>query len=107
MYCERSPIFDNGNSFFCNKPFENIQYSTFLNNYISQRPIAKDFDYAFEIVDIRDSYIDVTKISGLLDYVDGLCKRLVITGILPQNRAVFIIQALQSRVDTLKTKQMA
>ena len=61
----------------------------------------------FEIVDIRNSYIDITKISGLLDYVEGLCARLVNIGILPQNRAVFIIQALQSRVCTLKTKQMA
>ena len=61
----------------------------------------------FEIVDIRDSYIDVTKIRSLLDYVEGLCTRLVNTGILPQNRAVFIIQAMQSRIDTLKTKQMA
>ena len=60
----------------------------------------------FEIIDIKNSYIDITKISGLLDYVEGLCTRLVNTGILPQNRADFIIQALQSRVDTLKTKQM-
>ena len=93
-----APIFDNGNSLFCNKPFEDLGYDQSLNRYISHRPIARDFDYVFGIIDINNTYIDKSKLKILPSYVSGLCTRLVNTNLLPQSRSKFIVQALESRV---------
>lgn len=97
-----APIFDNGNSLFCNKPFEDMQYDPYLNIYISQRPIARDFDYVLKIIDIRNSYIDIAKLGSLVTYVKTLCTRLVNSGNLPQSRADFIVAAIKSRVEKTK-----
>lgn len=94
-----APIFDNGNSLFCNKPFRDMEYEPSLNRYIADRPLSGDFDNLFNYIDIRNSYINIEKLGTLVKYVEHLCEKFKSNGILPEDRVQFILGALRYRSD--------
>lgn len=94
--CRAAPIFDNGNSLFCHKHTNNIQYDRDLIHYLRCKPFSTDFDTQVQLAD-NISFND----KKLKEYVSNILYNLVTKYELPKDRADFIKHLLNDRINTI------
>lgn len=93
------PIFDTGNSLFCHKHIEELQYSDDLMQYLRCKPFNLNFNTQLSLIggDIfkyKDRLLEVER------RISGILFSMVSKG-LPAERANFIVDLLSSRVKYL------
>lgn len=94
--CRPAPIFDNGNSLFCHKHTEDIEYAPDLISYLRCKPFSIDFDQQLKLVsNIR---IDKDKIRK---YINNLLREMEVNYELPSDRRYFIRDLLFDRINNL------
>lgn len=97
--CRPAPIFDNGNSLFCHKHTDEMEYRDDLISYIRCKPFAPDFNNQLELIDIQ---IDT---SSLKKYIYNLLNNLVLQYKLPKSRGKFIKDLLYSRIEYIENRR--
>lgn len=96
----KAPIFDNGNSLFCHKHTENIQYSPSLDRHLICRPFSRSFDVQLGLVKTRVRF-DKSEVNYKLS---SLLEGLVVYQGLPEQRAIFMQQLIMDRLSRLENK---
>lgn len=92
------PIFDNGNSLFCHKHIDDLDYTSDLKGYLRCKPFESDFDRQLELINITEE-----KLQHLIDlkkYIPALLSRMKNQG-LDIHRAKFIKDLLNDRIDAI------
>lgn len=88
-----APIFDNGNSLFCHKHTNGINYEEDLISYIRCKPFTPDFNTQLKLVGKIN--IDTNKLKIC---IRNILRNLVLNYELPKEREVFIKELLYSRI---------
>lgn len=91
------PLFDNGNSLFCDKYINELTYNSGLIQYLRFRPFNINCNEQLKLIDRRNKF----KVDGLKEYTRGLLYEMVDNG-LPKKRANFIKALLDDRIDFIK-----
>lgn len=90
------PLFDNGNSLFCHKFINELDYSENLVNYLRFKPFSINCNEQLSLID--RSILDKDKLIGIKAYIRNLLYEMIDYG-LPKKRAKFIRDLLYSRID--------
>lgn len=93
------PIFDNGNSLFCHKYIDDIEYTPGLEDYLQSKPFNRFFNTQLELVD-KNNIPSKEKLEDLKRYIPDMVKNIGRYG-LPKNRVKFIVKLLECRIDYL------
>lgn len=92
------PIFDNGNSLFCHKHIDGMNYDEKLIQYLVCKPFNRSFNEQLKLID--KSIIEKDKLKESIPYIHGVIDRLREKG-LPDTRAKFTKDLLKDRITTI------
>ncbi len=94
---ETIPIFDNGNSLFCDKYINGLSYDERLIQYLRFRPFCMDYEEQLNLTNNKTKL----KVDVLKNYIGGLLYEMVDNG-LPKKRANFIKALLDDRINYIE-----